>query len=283
MANPTSGGYRPALLEEVRRRLASSGKTVRLHMTTHAGEIGELCADPAFDAGTLVIAGGDGSINEALAGLQSHTNPPDIAVIPSGTANVLALELRLPRTAEGIANAILGGHTVPLHAGLANGHPFVLMASSGFDAEVVHALPLALKRRFGKLAYVLTAIRIGFSRRSSDLSLSVDGKSLTCKLAVATNGRLYGGPFEVAPNASVTRSGLQLLVLEKDNPLSALRFGLALLMGRVHRARGVRLMSFQQATFMSHEPAAVQIDGDPFGSTPVTIEPASHHLRIIVP
>ncbi|MTI42935.1 diacylglycerol kinase family lipid kinase [Roseibium hamelinense] len=283
MANPTSGGYRPSVLDEVRKRLSAGGKDVCLRLTRHAGEIGEVCADPSFDAGVLVIAGGDGSINEALAGLQFRKAPPKIAVIPSGTANVLALELKLPKKAKAIADAILEGRTQPLHAGLANDHPFVLMASAGFDAEVVHGIPLALKRRLGKLAYVLTAIKIGLSRQTSNLQLTVDGNVLHGKLAVATNGRLYGGPFEVAPEASVTREGLQLLVLEKDDPLSSMRFGLALLLGRVHRARGVRLVPFQEAVFGSDRPVAVQIDGDPFGVTPVTVRSSTGHLEIIVP
>lgn len=282
MANPTSGGYRPSLLEAVRKKLVDAGFRVTLRLTTHAGEIGEVCSDPGLGAGILVIAGGDGSINEALTGLQSIAAPPKIAVIPAGTANVLALELGLPARADSIARAIIGQNTVPLHAGLANGHPFVLMASAGFDAEVVHGIPLALKRKLGKLAYVISAIKIGLTRRSTDLDLSVDGKNYRCKLAVATNGRFYGGPFVVAPDASVTRPGLQLLILEKDDPLSTLRFGLALLLGRVHKARGVRLVTFQHAELSGPHPVAVQIDGDPFGSTPVSIEAATGSLDIIV-
>lgn len=283
MANPTAGGYRPKLLAKVRRKLQDAGCNVTLRLTSHAGEIGEVCADPKLAVGLLVIAGGDGSINEALAGFQSNPAPPDIAVIPSGTANVLACELGLPRRSGAIAGAILRRRTKPLHAGLANGHPFVLMASSGFDAEVVHGLPLALKRRFGKLAYVITAIRIGLTRQTSDLTAEIDGETLRGKLAVATNGRYYGGPFVISPDASVTRAGLQLLMLEKDDPLSSVRFGLALLMGRVHKAKGVTVRNFQRARIMSNRPVPVQIDGDPFGTTPVEIEPAPGHLAIVVP
>ena len=89
-------------------------------------------ADPALNVSTLVIAGGDGSINEALTGFQDHPDPPQLAVIPFGTANVLALELGLPRTPRAIAEMIFQERTKPLHYGIANGRPFVLMASTGF-------------------------------------------------------------------------------------------------------------------------------------------------------
>lgn len=283
MANPTAGGYRPKLLAKVREKLQAGGCKVTLHLTTHAGEIGEICADPKLAVGLLVIAGGDGSINEALAGFQSNPAPPDLAVIPFGTANVLACELGLPRRSGAIAGAILRRRTKPLHAGLANGHPFVLMASSGFDAEVVHGIPLSLKRRLGKLAYVITAIRIGLTRETSDLTAEIDGETLHGKLAVTTNGRFYGGPFVISPDASVTKAGLQLLLLEKDDPLSSFRFGLALLMGRVHKAKGVTVRNFKRARILANRPVPVQIDGDPFGTTPVEIEPAPGHLAIIVP
>lgn len=282
MANPTAGGYRPERLIKIQQKLEDAGYMVILKLTSYAGEIGDVCSNP-IAAGLLVIAGGDGSVNEALAGFQSNPAPPDLAVIPSGTANVLAHELRLPKRANAIVDAIIRRKTKPLHAGLANGHPFILMASAGFDAEVVHGLPLALKRKLGKLAYVMTAIQIGLTRKSTDLTVEVDGETLHGKLAVATNGRYYGGPFMICPQASVTEPGLHLLLLEKDDPLSAFRFGIALLLGRVHKTRGVTLRAFKHARILSTSPAAVQIDGDAFGTTPVKIEAASDSFGIIVP
>lgn len=282
VANPTSGGFRPKALERVLSYLREAGCDARLHLTSRAGEIREMAADRRLAVDVLVIAGGDGSVNEALSGFQGNPAAPDLAVIPCGTANVLAHELHLPRKPNAIARAILRHRTRPLHYGLANGHPFVLMASAGFDAEVVHGLPLALKRRFGKLAYVLTALKIGLTRRSSDLTVDADGAHYNGKLAVATNGRFYGGPFVLSPDASVTTSGLHVLVLEKDDPISALRFGIALLMGRVHKARGVTLAAVEKVRVMSPRPVAAQIDGDPFGTTPLEISAAPQHLAIVV-
>lgn len=283
VANPTSGGYRPKKLAKIKTYLETAGCDVKLHLTTRAGEIEDIAANPALNVDIMAIAGGDGSINEALTGLQSAANPPHLAVIPAGTANVLALELKLPKRPWAIARSILNQRTRPLHYGLANGHPFVLMASAGLDAEVVHGLPLDLKRRLGKLAYVLTALKIGFTRQGANVSVEIDGgKELIGKLVVATNGRFYGGPFVICPDASVTTSGLHVLVLKNDDPISAIRFCLALLMGRVHRAKGVTVTAFKTARFLAQIPVAMQIDGDPFGVTPVTIETGRDHLDILV-
>ncbi|MFD1695271.1 diacylglycerol/lipid kinase family protein [Roseibium aestuarii] len=283
VANPTSGGYDPRRLERIMTYLRNAECTVDLHLTSHAGEIESLAADPLLALDVLAIAGGDGSVNEALTGFQRNDAPPDLAVIPAGTANVLAHELGLPRRPLAIARSILAHRTRPLHFGLANGHPFVLMASAGFDAEVVHGVPLSLKRKLGKLAYVLTALRIGFTRRSSEMQVDVDGQTLSGKLVVATNGRFYGGPFVLCPDASVTTEGLHVLVLQKDDPVSALRFGLALMLGRVHKARGVTVMAFRKARVLAGFPVAVQIDGDPFGTTPLDLEPAATGYSVVVP
>ncbi|TYC62448.1 YegS/Rv2252/BmrU family lipid kinase [Rhodobacterales bacterium] len=283
MANPTSGGYRPGVLEDVRDRLEDLGCKTILRLTTHAGEIGEVCSDPDLKVRTIVIAGGDGSINEALTGLQTHPNPPQLAVIPFGTANVLALELGLPRKARLIAQTIRAGRTMPLHYGLANGRPFVLMASTGFDAEVVHAVPLDLKRRFGKLAYVITALRIGLTRKGSPLTITLDdGAPLEGKFAVASNARHYGGPFVICPSGA-TDPGLHMLILERDDPWSSFLYGLALVCGRIHNAGGARVAAFSKATIAAAASVAAQVDGDPFGATPLEIRQTERTVPILVP
>ncbi|WP_208977778.1 YegS/Rv2252/BmrU family lipid kinase [Labrenzia sp. 011] len=282
MANPTSGGYDAGFLEKVRARLEQHGFMAEIRLTRHAGEIGEVCADPELRVRTLVVAGGDGSINEALTGFQTHPDPPQLAVIPFGTANVLALELALPHNAQAIADIIRHQKTRQLHYGLANGHPFVLMASAGFDAEVVHAVPLTLKRRLGKLAYVITAIRTGFGRKGTLLRITLDGETITGKLAVASNARHYGGPFVICPGGA-TDPGLYMLVLERDDPWSSLRYGIALMLGRIHKVRGALVRPFSVATITADAPVAAQIDGDPFGATPLEIRTTDRTIPILVP
>lgn len=282
MANPTSGGYKADFLDSVRTRLEDLGFRTIIRLTKHAGEIGETCSDPNFNVRTLVIAGGDGSINEALTGLQNHPNPPQLAVIPFGTANVLALELGLPRNPRAIAEMIRRQKTKPLHFGLANGRPFVLMASSGFDAEVVHAVPLALKRKLGKLAYVITALKIAFRRKATKLDILLDGETLSGKFAVASNARHYGGPFVICPGGA-TDPSLHMLVLERDDPWSSLQYGIALMMGRIHKAKGAAVRSFSTAKISSSQPVAAQIDGDPFGATPIDIRKTEKTVPVLVP
>ena len=284
LANPTSGGFNPKALQRIVTRLRAAGRTVELRLTTHAGEIGEICSDPQLAVDVLVVAGGDGSINEALTGFQSILAPPALAVVPSGTANVLAQELGLPSKPDRIADMILRRRTKNLHYGLADGRPFLLMASAGFDALVVHTVPLALKRRLGKLAYVITALNQAMRPRHSDLVVETrGGERITCRLAVITKAAHYGGPFVICRRANVSEPGLYLVALKSDRVPSLLRAGIALLRGRMETCRDVVIRPLSHATVTASEPVAAQIDGDPFGSTPLTIEPGPRSLTMIVP
>jgi diacylglycerol kinase (ATP) len=283
VANPTAGSYRAGALEAVAGRLAETGVPVEVRLTQRAGEIAETCGALDPEVGTLVVAGGDGSINEAIAGFERLAEPPALAVVPFGTANVLAHELGLPRDPTAIADMIRRGRSAFLHYGLANGCPFVLMVSAGYDAAVVHSVPYAAKRRLGKLAYAITALKLTLAPRLSDVVVDLGAETLTCRLAVATNVSRYGGPFVVCPDESALKPGLHLIALMRDDPLAILRFGFALVTGRIARARDVLVRPITSARFESATPVPCQIDGDTFGTTPVTIERATRRVRIVVP
>jgi len=283
VANPTAGNYRRGVLEAVAGHLAEAEVPIEVRLTRRAGDIAETCAHPPADVATIVVAGGDGSINEAIAGFERVANPPALAVVPFGTANVLAHELGLPRDARTIAEVIRRGRTADLYYGRANGRPFVLMASAGYDAAVVHSLPIKLKRRLGKLAYAITAIRLMFGPRTPDIRVILDGETIVCRLAVATNVSRYGGPFVVCPQESALRPGLHLIALTRDDPPAVFRFGFALLVGRLAHASGIVMRPIESARFEADEPVPCQIDGDTFGTTPVVVEQAQRPVRIILP
>jgi len=82
-----------------------------------------------------------------------------LGLVPVGTGNVLGSELGLVRDAQKLARGLLDDRDVPVRVALANGQPFLLMASAGFDARVLSHLDQVLKRRIGKLAYAGPLLR----------------------------------------------------------------------------------------------------------------------------
>src|SRR4029077_19059465 len=121
--NPTAGRRRRGLVDAVVRQVRAEGWTVDLVDTEDAGDArrwAESC-DEKRSAG-IAVAGGDGTINEAMNGLvrRCDTAPP-LAIVPLGTANVLAYELGLGLSAVSIARTIMSGRTVLVHPGEACG------------------------------------------------------------------------------------------------------------------------------------------------------------------
>ena len=283
LANPTAGGYRRETLDTLATELTRRGIPVTVHLTGHAGEIEDVCSRPAPSVATIVVAGGDGSVNEAIAGFEKVATPPALAIVPFGTANVLAHELSLPFDAIALAGVIGRRRTRPLHYGLANGRPFVLMVSAGFDAAVVHTVPLSMKRRCGKVAYAWTALRLAFAPRSADVVVTADGERIVCRMAVVLKVSRYGGPFIVCPQASASRPELYLFAVTRDDPLAVARMALALLAGRFGAGGSIVMREVTDCTLASDGPVPCQIDGDTFGTVPVEIARAIRPIEVVVP
>ena len=157
--NPIAGRRRRGLVDAVVRQVQTLGWTVDLVDTEAVGDarrLAETC-DAARYA-VIAVAGGDGTINEVVNGLAHRADAPALAIVPLGTANVLAHELGLSFKAAAIARTMVAGRALLVRPGEAcnGGAPrcFSLMAGAGFDAKVVAGVSAPLKRRFGRGAYV---------------------------------------------------------------------------------------------------------------------------------
>ena len=283
LANPTATSFRFDYIHKIVELLSADGHKVDLKLTERAIEIAETSADPNLDVDIIAVAGGDASISEAACSLLERGIKPDLAIIPCGTANVLAHELHIPRSPEAIAKMIAQAKIKMLHNGYANGRAFFLSASTGFEAEVVHVVPLSLKRRFGKLAYLYIAIQLAFSRRHSHFRIRADGRDLTCAMAFVTNSKYYAGKNLIAPEASVLEKGLYLIAFRHDSMKALLLYTLRLLTDRLISSKNIEVIPVSNVRIDSFRAAAVQIDGEPFGGTPLEINVGTHQLSVVVP
>ena len=203
--NPTAGRARRRRLDATLEALELLGCTTALRPTRRAGDGEVLAREVCPDDGDLVIAaGGDGTINEVVNGLLA-TRPNGgalpLAILPLGTANVLANELGLDSTPDTLARAIASGPIQPIALGRAGQRYFVSMAGVGFDAHVVASVNLDLKRRIGKAAYVLESLRQLATFPFPGYRLSIDGHKRVVASAIVTRGRYYGGRYLCAPKA----------------------------------------------------------------------------------
>jgi YegS/Rv2252/BmrU family lipid kinase len=283
--NPTAGQWRRRRLRATLTALEALGCVLTLHETMRRGDA-EVTASAlsACDYDVVVAAGGDGTINEVANGLVAATGPvPSLAIIPLGTANVLAQEIGLHGKPSAIAHAIAHGEHLTAHLGHANGRHFLMMAGVGFDAHVVANVDLALKRHAGKGAYVIEtltqALRYGFPA----CKVEIDGRPYDACSVVVCNGRHYGGPFVAAPKASLTLPDFEVCLLERGGWRHALRYAVALVMGRLSTLPDVRVETGRVVRIDGEAGLPVQGDGDIIATLPVEIRISDKTLDLIVP
>lgn len=288
--NPTAGRMRRKRLTAVIDRLTTLGCLVTLCETGHRGDAEQIARRAATEAyDVIVAAGGDGTINEVVNGLASNPPPPGqpaprLAIIPLGTANVLAIEIGLsPKDVDQIARTIAYGDGREVHLGQANGRLFVLMAGAGLDALVVQGLNPALKRRTGKFAYVYESLRQAMGYDFPALEIRADGKTYQGRMAVACKGRHYGGPFVAAPEAGLEKPDLEICILPNKGMAGAIRYGLALPMGKLPTLPEIKRVSTRSLTIVGPRGAPVQADGDIIARLPAEITIAHETVRLMVP
>jgi len=292
--NPIAGRRRRGLVDAVVRQVQTLGWTVDLVDTEAVGDarrLAETC-DAARYA-VIAVAGGDGTINEVVNGLAHRADAPALAIVPLGTANVLAHELGLSFKAAAIARTMVAGRALLVRPGEAcnGGAPrcFSLMAGAGFDAKVVAGVSAPLKRRFGRGAYVWRSMIETRRYRPVRYAVEIDGVRHEAASVIVTRGRLYAGPYVVAPLATLSDPLLHVCLFERWGRSQTLRFGFALLTGRLPRAGGYRVIAGREVKVSvlsdAGEPGTqpVQIDGDDALTLPISINVASGAVRLLQP
>lgn len=237
----------------------------------------ELSSPP--DSPIVVAAGGDGTINAVLNGLAG--NRATCAILPLGTANVMAIELGVAHTGQAVSR-LVSGIPRPFTAGLlknsAKASRFFLMAGAGFDGHIVRAVSLAEKKRYGKGAYVLSALRSLVSWDSGELRVTTEKEAFSCGSLIVCNASRYGGSFSLAPAANIFSPSFELIAIKRSSRSAAIRAIADAAAGRadtewLHRTTAARIR------ILGVKP--VQADGDDWGDAPVEILAEPNYASIL--
>jgi len=236
----------------------------------------------------LVIAvGGDGTINEVANGLINSQVP--LAILPGGTANVLAREMKLPISMERAAARISEMRPVRISAGLLRGdkgdeRAFLLMAGAGLDAEIVYHLDLDLKALTGKLAYYVGGLAQIF-RPVHEFEVIVDGQSYEASFALISRVRNYGGDLEIARGASLLLHEFEVVLFRGKSSIQYLPYLLGVALRFVDRMKGCTVLRARTVT--CNPPAKghvwVQVDGELTTKLPFSAEILPDALTLMVP
>ncbi|HMD84879.1 MAG TPA: diacylglycerol kinase family protein [Terriglobia bacterium] len=304
--NPVAG-RRPARRErEVREAAAvlrQAGLEIELAPTARPAMAHELAqAAAARGVDVVLVCGGDGTINEVVNGLVGSHVP--LGILPGGTANIVARELRLPlhpvRAARQLPRwtprRIALGHArwEEAQAATPASEPaphaccrhYISVAGIGFDAHIVYKLSAWLKKEFGVTAYVMEALRRlpGYSFPS--FSSRLDGIERQGTFAVIHRTRLYAGWLHLAPTAGLFQPCFAVCSFPSRSHLRYLLYALAVLARQHLRMSGVSLDNCTEVVCTPVDASATirfELDGELAGVIPATFEIVPDALTVLVP
>lgn len=290
--NPAAGGrITPARMHRVIARAARRGVALEERPTSGPGDATRIvAASIASNPDVIVVAGGDGTVAEAAAALIGTMIP--LAILPYGTANVLAREYGAGAWARYAERCIPSRKTRALTAWRAEGRVCFMWMGVGLDARMMKGANSLLKRRLGRLGIAVTAVRDFWHYDFPALSVEgIDGNggafAHSATYVVACNIRRYGGEVLLAPEADPEDELVDLVIFtgRTRGALARLLFHLATRRSarpevkdvvRV-RARSVMVRAVGEA------PVEVQVDGEVAGTTPAGVGPVVGRVRIVVP
>jgi YegS/Rv2252/BmrU family lipid kinase len=250
---------------------------------------------------TVFACGGDGTVHEVLQGLVG--SQAALAIIPLGTANSLAHDLRLPLSPAGAAHAALAAKPRRIavgrveyldFAGKRSSRYFTVAVGIGADAYLFYKLDPALKRRFGMAAYCAKATRLWLTHKMENFAVSVAeaGQSNPAEVSqlLAVRIRDFGGVLrQLAPGASLDRDDLRLVLFRTRSRLPYLRYVLRGLLGTNWKVRGIDLVYSAGAACRDVASTAtksrifVEADGELLGTLPADISMVPDAVTLLVP
>ena len=296
--NPTAGRGR-VRRPRVERALDSVSLSYRLLTTGHPGHARELARQYAGEAGVVVAAGGDGTIQEVARGLlQSGTSTP-LGILPVGTGNdfikAFGKSLTLQTAAQVLAEAnvvrVDCGQVRWKERGALQEQIFVNALGLGFNARVARAVAEVKKLR-GTAAYLAAALKTLYRWTSPTARVDAIIEGQHCRLysgslflVTAGNGVCSGGGFYLTPEASVLDGRLDVCLI-KDLPVRrVLQLIPRVFMGRHAGAPEVHLHRVQELIVATDAPVSVHADGEVIADSThrveVKVEPA--RLPVLVP
>jgi YegS/Rv2252/BmrU family lipid kinase len=287
--NPAARGEKA---RRFRHQLDAIGPQCALKATTAPDDARRLAAEAVADGFELIVAaGGDGTVNEVLNGIG---DAPDgfararLGVLPLGTVNVFARELKIPLRIGQAWEALQRGREtridLPRVEFSANGvrqkKYFVQLAGAGMDARAIELLDWSLKKKAGPLAYVIAGLK-ALREPQPKITVRADGQNLTGELVLVGNGRFYGGPFGMFPQADLRNGSLEVCVFPRVNLLTLLRCVPGLLLKRKLPEGLVRRFRAGTLELAGGTTTGIELDGEWIGHLPAAFSVERERLRVV--
>ena len=216
--NPKAGSSKLAKLNKIIAEL-NKNNIVTLFETTAAGDATNIARTESARFDIVVAAGGDGTINEVVNGIDPGT---PLAIIPMGTANIVAIEAGISNNSKAICAAINQGKTKRAYVSTINNKKFILMAGIGYDAKVVNNINPKLKKVFGKLIFALEGLKQFFKLKEFNITITSNNQTHHANWVLITNAKYYAGPHSITKRTNIFNEDLVCYLFQDLTKLSFL-------------------------------------------------------------
>lgn len=247
----------------------------------HAAELSRALTSHPPDL--LAVCGGDGTMNEVVNGIPDPPCP--VAILPAGTANVLARGIGIPldpveaikvalhRSVRRVDLCLLQGNA---------GRRFLLMCGVGFDAYVVSRTSSALKACAGIAAFYQSTLQCLATYRFPEFTIESEALSIRATTCVAANSRGYGGGLVLTPEADMTDGLLDVVVVEGRSRINLALFALTALRRKPRSLPWVQYLRTRSLKLEGPSEVMVQVDGELAGTLPAALSLVERSFPLVV-
>jgi YegS/Rv2252/BmrU family lipid kinase len=255
-------------------------------MTSEDETATAIARDMASSADRVIAMGGDGTVAEAAAGILATGGDVPLAIVPLGTANILALNLGIPHDPSAAIELSVEGDAWAIDAGRVNGEVFLLTVSTGLHADMVARADRRSKRRWGLAAYGLAGWKANQAAERVRHRVTCDGVAEEFEVTmmqVMNCGAVFRRAWELAPGVSPIDGTLDLLAYRAASITEYMVAAAQVLRGAPTSTDLVEHRRAARVTIATDPPLRVQRDGEPAGRTPIEIDVLPRALRVVMP
>ena len=245
----------------------------------HATKIAQVSRDK-YDI--IIVAGGDGTINEVINGMVN--SKASLVIIPFGSTNVLASELGIPDNPKEAAELITEGKKIKMDLGYAQTNKesryFSMMLGVGPFAQVIKDMTPEFKKRWGRFAYPFGLIKLLFTYRWHKIYVKHKVDSLGYFVIMA-NIKYYAGEYQIADKADIRDGLLDLVIINRKKPWDIIVLIFSFTIGKLNKYLRKEYFQTKEADISSHHKMQIQVDGEVLGIAPVNVKIIPKALNVI--
>lgn len=280
-------------IDGIAQHLQELGYSLRLYRSACPGDIKDYIINYITEDNTdlILIAGGDGTINECITGMGMKDVDIPILILPVGTANDFANSAGIPTKIEETLNLINDGKLQYIDIGKVNEKYFVNVCNMGLFSGVSHTVDLEMKKRFGRLAYYFKGFEEVQNYQAMDMTITTDTEVLKEKyiLVLVFNGKGAGGMLKLAKDADIQDGKFNIVCIKNVEFFEVPGLFLKVLQGEHLEDSRIDYFTSSKAKIECHNQDAegtrfiTDVDGEQGPAFPLNIKVLTNKFRVWLP